>query len=913
MVHEKTRFGAAALGKSSEATLFERNTMLKTLKRKIALVAASALGATGLAVVIAPAAFAADPAITTSHTTIRSDDTTFAINPANLGGLAAGVVTVEEADVNNSLNAAAVKVTYKSTAASTEVALTTDVDNIAAAGATKYDTVASYVRFGVDPGADQTYAGTLADGWLTIAAALGTGADGKVLLEVGRGALPGIYTMYFDPDGTGAAVKTVVSKSITVANAPTTVKIFAAGSTTTSSATLTGNGAKNYDLSVTDGSRNSYLLGAERVDLSVSGGSGSGVTVTTPALASIGAGSLLSTTTSQNVTVTLTAATASGTYTVTGTPVGFTGTSATGTLVAVSTANVKAATKLEFTTTPATGTTGAVADVDSDSVAGGASANLAAAQGVAGASNFIPTSARSLTFKATFAAGTTGDAAFTVAGSTITGITTGTVNLVTIGADATASITYTATNANAAEAIWVTVDAVAGGGGNVLELTSTYENASVAKVTIDPDTTSLAAKTGSVVTLKAKVTNQFGIVIAGNPTTLTTNGAQRNASKTLTELTDASGIATFSYTDASTSTTNLTDAITITASAVGPITDTITVTFGADTTPATVTLAANQPGTPNTTQTYDTVITAVAARSVTVDTLLGNADEELDGTADEQIKDQVLLTATVKNAATTNVTGVPVVWTGSDGVWFIAGNVVANVPNTATLAGVKTVTTYTNAGLAYAQASFTKAGTATITAKAGDVTATWTITVKAASNGIISATASGPVVTATVTDLFGNPVAGTTVSFTAATGATLGAGTSSISGVTNADGVVTAVVSAVTAGDYVVTVAHSTGDTAVAADTTNGMPAGVASATATAKVAGATAVNAATETAINAVKTDVKAVSDTVATLSKAVTVVQSSVSELTATFTSQIKVLTDAIAKISRAIAALQKSLKKK
>ena len=42
MVHESTRFGAAALGKSPRATMFDRNTMLKTLKRKIALVAVAA-------------------------------------------------------------------------------------------------------------------------------------------------------------------------------------------------------------------------------------------------------------------------------------------------------------------------------------------------------------------------------------------------------------------------------------------------------------------------------------------------------------------------------------------------------------------------------------------------------------------------------------------------------------------------------------------------------------------------------------------------------------------------------------------------------------------------------------------------------------------------------------------------------
>jgi len=59
MVHEKAFSMLAAARKSLAATLFERNTMLKTLKRKIALVAVAALGAGALAIVSAPVANAA--------------------------------------------------------------------------------------------------------------------------------------------------------------------------------------------------------------------------------------------------------------------------------------------------------------------------------------------------------------------------------------------------------------------------------------------------------------------------------------------------------------------------------------------------------------------------------------------------------------------------------------------------------------------------------------------------------------------------------------------------------------------------------------------------------------------------------------------------------------------------------------
>ena len=903
MVHETAFSMPAVARKSLAATLFERNTMLKTLKRKIALVAVAAISATGLTVMSSPvanaAAGAAPAAVTGSIETLRKDDVAYD-DVIGVTGTAVQITATETAAGDFITDK--VKVGYKSTASATEILISTVASGAApAAAATQTVALATGVNLQItNAGAGTGTLGTPTAGVYTIANAGAANTAHTVVLNLGRNAIPGIYTLYV-----GTAAGTYTSDAVTVTNAPSAITVFAAGSTTTSSSTLTGDGTKNYDIKVTDGSRATYLLASERVDLTVSGGSGSGVTVTTPGLASLGSGDITSATANANYAATLTAATATGTYTLTAAAAGWTATSATGTLIVVSTANVKNATKLELTTTPATGTTGVVATVESDSTAAAASANLGAAQGVAGASNFVPTSARSLTFKATFAAGTTGDAAFTVSGSTITGITAGTVNLVPIGADATASITYTASNANNAEAIWVTVTSAAANAGEVLELATTYENQAIAKVTISPDTANLAAKTASVVSLTAKVVNQFGVTIAGNATTLTTTGGSRNASKTLTELTDATGVATFSYTDTSTSTVNLQDAVTITAA--GGITDAITINFGGDTTPATMAFVVSQPATPGTTATYDTAITAATAPSVTVDVTLGAAN----GNAQTRIADQVQVAATVKNAAGTNVSGVPVVWTGTDGVFFVDGAGPTDVPATATLLAVNTVTNYTNAGVVNVEAVFTKIGTATITATSGTVKTTWSITVKAGSNAIITATAAGAVVTAKVTDLWGNAVAGTTVSFTAATGATLGAGTSSISGVTNVDGVVTAVVSAVTAGSYVVTVAHTGGDSAVTAVTATGVGAGVASANATATVAATGSSSAATDTAISAVKADVKAVSDTVATLSKAVTTIQSSVTELTSSFSAQIKSLSSAIAKISRAIAALSKKIK--
>jgi len=833
---------------------------------------------------------------------LRKDDVTY---DDVIGGTGTAVTITATETAAGDFITDKVKVGYKVSSSATEILISTvNSGGAPAAGATQTVALATGVNVQLtNAGAGTGTLGNPTAGVYTIADAGAANTAHTVVLNLGRNAIPGIYTLYV---GTAAGVYT--SDAITVTNAPNTITVRKAGSATATSATLTGDGTQQYDIKVSDGTRNTYLLGAERVDLSVSGGSGSGVTVTTPGLSSIGSGDITSSTASANYAATLTAATAAGTYTLTAAAVGWTATAATGTLTAVSTANVKNATKLEWSgaATASADNNAYTATLDSDSTPAATTTNLAGAA----VENFIPTSVRTLKFKATFAAGTTGDAQFTIKDTNMADLTAGTINLITIGANATAEVTYTVTNANAGDAILVEVVSAAVAG-QVLGLEMTYANAATGKVTISPDASDIAVKSASEVTLGATVVDIFGRPFPLQTVTLASTGGSRNASLSRTEVTDASGVVSFKYTDASTSTTNFTDAITITS---GGLNDTINVNFAGDTTPSTVTLAANQPTTPNTTQTYDAVITAVTTRSVTVDTLLGNADEDAgaDGAADEQIKDQVLLAATVKNAAGTNVSGVPVVWTGSDGVFFITGNVVGNVANTATLAGKTTVTTYTAAGVGRVQASFTKAGTATITAKAGDVTASWTISVVAGAAGIVTAKADGAVVTATVTDLFGNPVAGTTVTFTSATGATLGAGTSSISGTTNASGVVTAVASAVTAGDYDVTVAITGGDSAVAADTTNGMPAGAASATAKAKVAATgAATNAATDAAIGAVKADVKAVSDTVATLSKAVTTIQSSVTELTTSFTAQIKSLSSAIAKISRAIAALSKKIK--
>jgi hypothetical protein len=239
-----------------------------------------------------------------------------------------------------------------------------------------------------------------------------------------------------------------------------------------------------------------------------------------------------------------------------------------------------------------------------------------------------------------------------------------------------------------------------------------------------------------------------------------------------------------------------------------------------------------------------------------------------------------LIAATIANAAGSNPQGVPVSVSGSAGVFFLQGSSVGEVL-VGTQTGAKTtLASYTGASGDYSfQAAFTKAGTATITVTSGTVTKTYSIKVVAGAKAIVSATAStGGVVVATVTDLWGNPVSGATVSFVAASGALLGGNFPSLSASTGADGTASTVVTGVTpTASYVVSATIADGDSGVAADTTNGVPAGKATVDVTVTGTGvsAAAANTATlatlTTLINSLIAKMNALSKLVAKIQKKV------------------------------------------
>ena len=253
--------------------------------------------------------------------------------------------------------------------------------------------------------------------------------------------------------------------------------------------------------------------------------------------------------------------------------------------------------------------------------------------------------------------------------------------------------------------------------------------------------------TGSTVTVSANVTDQFGNAWQYAAVAVTVSGRNTKSSNLVT---DALGNVTYTYTDAGTSGTS------DTISFAGPTTVSRTVTYGTYT-PATLTLTGG-----NTTA-------GVTAALPTIRDI--NAGDGVEATT-------YGFTATVKDANGALLTGVPVTFS-------ISGTTGAAITTT-----TQTVNTGL-AGTATAQVYGWVAGTYTVTAKSGTVSGTGTITFGQTGKGeerTISAKSSGPIVTATVVDRFGNPVPGVTVYATKTGTGYFGAGVTKTSGVTGSDG-----------------------------------------------------------------------------------------------------------------------------
>jgi hypothetical protein len=487
----------------------------------------------------------------------------------------------------------------------------------------------------------------------------------------------------------------------------------------------------------------------------------------------------------------------------------------------------------------------------------------------------------------------------TVSGSTVTGVTNA-VTPITIGADGTATVSYAATTAAGTFTVTIPVTTSDATVGNSVA-TFTYESSVVTGAALGSNgistdvlstsVTTVIKKIGDTTAIKVNVKDQYGVAKQFYTVAGTLSAASRNFGATITsQFTDADGNATLTLKDASTSTTNLTDvlsigvqapSVTLTAGAGGLLTGTadraLTINYSATGLYTTLTIAGG----------------TTAAATVT---------RQIESSTGSTLA-TVSLVPTLRDALGLNVTGVALTYTGSEGVYFRTAQ--ATRPTTG---DVKTITR----GSSVTVFAFgTKPGLATVTVTGGGLTATATFTVSeavAATARVISAVADKGRVTASVKDGWGNPVAGITVSFASDSKGIFGNGTSSTSAVTDATGAASALVQSSdgTGADTTVISAITGGQTAALVDgNVTGFAAGVASATVTAKPAAAGASS--TDTAVTAVKADVATANAAVKALATQVTVLQASVATLIDSLTTQIASLMKSVSALTKAVAKLQ------
>ena len=271
-------------------------------------------------------------------------------------------------------------------------------------------------------------------------------------------------------------------------------------------------------------------------------------------------------------------------------------------------------------------------------------------------------------------------------------------------------------------------------------------------------------------TFTSKITDQFGSAFAGAAIIATVSAGRNSTKAAVNMVSDASGYVSYTLTDSGT--TGTSDTITFD----GATDVTATVNYGL----ATVSTATLTGG--------NTTAGVTAATNTTYDITAGDGAEGGVQT----------FTVTVKDANAALLSGLPVVWT-------VSGSGAAITSNSAT---GYTSSVGTDSASVYAWI----AGTYTVTATVGGKAATGTITFGQTGAGeerSISAKASGPVVTATVVDRFGNPVPGVTVYATKTGDGYFGSGTTKTSGTTDTAGTVDFVVSGASAVVKVSTLSYS--------------------------------------------------------------------------------------------------------
>jgi hypothetical protein len=291
----------------------------------------------------------------------------------------------------------------------------------------------------------------------------------------------------------------------------------------------------------------------------------------------------------------------------------------------------------------------------------------------------------------------------------------------------------------------------------VAKLTGTQRSTQVDTVTTSAGTatatpSTINAVSGATNTISVNLKDNFKRALAN--TTLTASVTGRNPTTVAkTAVTDSLGNASFSFTDANTTSVIASDTISITG---GSSAITVTILYGAANAPSTITL----------TSTGDT------------DVIPGTTTTDIDASATGATGASATASAVVKNSAGSAVAGVAVTFT-------VTGLVGAEVHTTK--ATVYTDTT----GKAVSYVSSYAAGKATVTATAGTATASDDIYFKQQTiteARTIAVAATGGLVTATVKDRYGNVIEGVNVYATRSGTGYFGSGASTASGETDKNG-----------------------------------------------------------------------------------------------------------------------------
>jgi trimeric autotransporter adhesin len=308
------------------------------------------------------------------------------------------------------------------------------------------------------------------------------------------------------------------------------------------------------------------------------------------------------------------------------------------------------------------------------------------------------------------------------------------------------SVTWTASSTADTASIF-TINTLTG-----TQRTTTVSSVATAAGTATATPGTINAVPGATTTVNVTLKDNFGRAFANQTMSASVTG--RNPTLVnKTALTDSLGNASFTFTDANTTSVITSDSISVTG---GSAAKTVTVLYGTANAPSTITL----------TSTGDT------------DVIAGTTKTDIDASATGATGTSATASAVVKNSAGSAVAGVAVTFT-------VTGLVGAEVHTTK-------ATVYTDAtGKAVSNISSYAAGKATVTATAGTATASDDIYFSQQTPGearTIAMSATGGLVKATVKDRYGNVIEGVVVNATRTGTGYFGAGASTATGNTDANG-----------------------------------------------------------------------------------------------------------------------------